>query len=233
MRTMQRGTVALAALFSASLVMTACTPTTTSIEDSRHTLYSDVAGLAADSEAVVDVVVDRQEIVQEDMPYTLSTVTVIAPLQPTGLAANADAAVTPEQQIVIRQLGSSAEETVPAPLLEVGGRYLLFVTSTQLPGDAASQFYVTGGSAGVVPDGKRQRSSWERRQLRACGRRERRLAAPDPDDRRTRRVAVCASISALDTFAERASRSGRVREQCGPAPLPPIRWQSTPTEGPR
>ncbi|CAH0222851.1 hypothetical protein SRABI76_02554 [Microbacterium oxydans] len=151
MRTMQRGTVALAALFSASLVMTACTPTTTSIEESRHTLYSDVAGLAADSEAVVDVVVDSQEIVQEAMPYTLSTVTVIAPLQPTGLAANADAAatVTPEQQIVIRQLGSSAEETVPAPLLEVGGRYLLFVTSTQLPGDAASQFYVTGGSAGL------------------------------------------------------------------------------------
>ncbi len=143
-------TAALVALVSLSLAMVACS-TTTTIVSSRHTLYSDVSVLSGDSEAIVDVVVKSQEVVQEEIPYTLSTVTVIAPLRPKGLASNKEAAaeVTPEEQIVIRQMGSVDEEEVPAPLLEVGHRYLLFITSTKLEGDAASQFYVTGVSAGI------------------------------------------------------------------------------------
>lgn len=144
-------TAALVALVSLSLAMVACSTTTTTIVSSRHTLYSDVSVLSGDSEAIVDVVVKSQEVVQEENPYTLSTVTVIAPLRPKGLASNREAAaeVTPEEQIVIRQMGSVDEEEVPAPLLEVGHRYLLFITSTKLEGDAASQFYVTGVSAGI------------------------------------------------------------------------------------
>ncbi|MFD8768449.1 hypothetical protein [Microbacterium oxydans] len=143
-------TAVLVALVSLSLAMVACS-TTTTIDSSRHTLYSDVSVLSGDSEAIVDVVVKSQEVVQEEIPYTLSTVTVIAPLRPKGLASNREAAaeVTPEEQIVIRQMGSVDEEEVPAPLLEVGHRYLLFITSTKLEGDAASQFYVTGVSAGI------------------------------------------------------------------------------------
>lgn len=151
MRKVHCRTVALAALVSLSLAMAACSTTTTSIDGSRHTLYSDVSALSGDSEAIVDVVVNSQEVVQEEIPYTLSTVTVIAPLRPKGLASNkeASAEVTPEEQIIIRQMGSVDEEEVPAPLLEVGNRYLLFITSTKLDGDAASQFYVTGVSAGI------------------------------------------------------------------------------------
>ncbi|MGH3689582.1 MAG: hypothetical protein ACRDT7_05450 [Microbacterium sp.] len=159
MRNVKRRTTALVALVSLSLTMVACSTTTTttttttatSIDGSRHTLYSEVSALSADSEAIVDVVVESQDVVQEEIPYTLSTVTVIAPLHPKGLAINKDvsAEVSPEEQIVIRQMGSVDEEKVPAPLLEVGNRYLLFITSTKLEGDAASQFYITGVSAGI------------------------------------------------------------------------------------
>ncbi|MFK0242212.1 hypothetical protein ACIQTX_15270 [Microbacterium sp. NPDC090281] len=148
---MTRLPASLVVLFSASLALAACANSTSSIHGSRHTLYTGVTELAADSEAVVDVIVESQEIVQEDTPYTLSTVTIITPLQPKGLAANqlGPATVAPTERLVIRQLGSSEEEEVSAPLLEVGGRYLLFITSTKMEGDAASQFYITDVSAGI------------------------------------------------------------------------------------
>ncbi|MFJ2370624.1 hypothetical protein [Microbacterium sp. NPDC087665] len=140
-----------ALLFSASLVVSGCATSTTGIEGSRHTLYPDVTSLAADSSAVVDVVVESQEVVQAEIPYTLSTVTVVEPFQPKALAANLDAAapVAAAETLVIRQLGSTEEVTVPAPLLKVGERYLLFVTATMMEGEASSQFYVTGVSAGI------------------------------------------------------------------------------------
>lgn len=45
-------------------------------------------------------------------------------------------------------MGTASMET-PAPILTSGGRYLLFLIPSMLEGGAASQFYITGGSAGV------------------------------------------------------------------------------------
>ena len=50
--------------------------------------------------------------------------------------------------IEVRQLGSTDVDQLPAPILEVGQDYLLFLTPTGLSGGAASQFYITGGTAG-------------------------------------------------------------------------------------
>lgn len=38
--------------------------------------------------------------------------------------------------------------SVPAPLLEAGRTYLLFVTTTRLPGRDGGQFYITDAGAG-------------------------------------------------------------------------------------
>jgi hypothetical protein len=150
MRKVTRIAATLAALISASLLVTGCAATTSS-EGSRATLYADATALAGDSSAVVEVVVESQESVQEELAYTLSTVTVIASVAPQGLAANSNgvSTIAPEEELVIRQLGPSDQSSDQVPILETGERYLLFLTPTMLDGDAASQYYVTGASAGI------------------------------------------------------------------------------------
>ena len=93
MRNITLHAATLGALISASLLVAGCAATTSS-EGSRATLYADVTALAADSSAVVEVVVDSQESVQEELAYTLSTVTVIASLAPQGMAGDSDGAST-------------------------------------------------------------------------------------------------------------------------------------------
>lgn len=150
MRMMKRIAAVAVALVATSLAVTGCS-SGTSIEASRATLYSDVASIAADSSAAVEVEVQSQEVVQEDIPYTLSTVTVVTPFQPKGLASalSSKSDLASADMLVIRQLGSTEEQSVPAPILEVGQRYLLFLTPSMMKGEAAAQFYVTGGSAGI------------------------------------------------------------------------------------
>lgn len=150
MRNLKNITAAFAVLVVATLAMTGCVTTETSMHASRAKLYTDITEVIGESSAVVEIEVQSQEIV-EDGTHTLSTATVISAFQPKGLAATLSSAtpVAAADKVIVRQLGSSEQYGVPAPLLEIGNRYLLFLTPTTLEGDAGSQFYIVGGTAGL------------------------------------------------------------------------------------
>lgn len=115
-----------------------------SIDVSRVKLYSSTRALASDSSAVVVGTVSAQRVVADitpDIDFTVSTLTVVeVGKSTTGLAVG--------DSIEVRQLGS-ADAPPPSTLMSVGGGYLLFLTSSGLDGDLATQFYITGGNAGL------------------------------------------------------------------------------------
>lgn len=151
------GSVLLVASITAGLV--ACGTTETSgMHGSRAELYNSVEAISADSSLVAVVTVKSQDVLKaatdRDIPYTLSTVSVVTTYAPEGLGtenlegSKASVRVEAGSEIVVRQMGTSEIDT-PAPVLKAGENYLLFLHPTMLEGEAASQFYVTGGSAGI------------------------------------------------------------------------------------
>lgn len=116
---------------------------------SRHELFASVRDLSAASSMVVVVDVIDQKVEGESIPNTVSIVVPIESFTPDGLGSALD--VEPSKagdQIVVRQVVVELDKGA-YPVLSVGGRYLLFLTPTMLEGEQASQYYVTGGSAGV------------------------------------------------------------------------------------
>lgn len=120
----------------------------------RHTLYTSLEALASDSSDVVRVVVLDQTEVEDDLPYTLSTVEVRETYHPSSLGRNVDRDGTLQEgeHAVIRQFGGASWEELPAAIVAPGETYLLFVTPTMLDG-AEAEYYVTGGSAGLYRPG--------------------------------------------------------------------------------
>lgn len=159
----RRSAISAAIIAAAAVGLGGCsTPGSVHMDGSRSELYDSVQGISADSSMVAVVEVTDQEVLtassDRDIPYTLSTVSLISTFAPTGLARELPEGVTataakPGNQIVVRQMGTAEMET-PAPILKTGEKYLLFLTPSMLEGEAASQYYVTGGSAGVfdAPD---------------------------------------------------------------------------------
>lgn len=133
----------------------------TGLDASRVKLYDDLAGIAGDSSVVVVAEITSQRVAKGNWEAgvpdeTISVASVVSHFSPAGLAAtlsvNAQAMAvdaTTLSEISIRQLGTSSMSTTPAPILAVGKQYLLFLTPTLLPGDGTSDFYVTGGDAGI------------------------------------------------------------------------------------
>ncbi|MGU3410490.1 hypothetical protein ACLBWP_10305 [Microbacterium sp. M1A1_1b] len=111
---------------------------------SRVKLYDSVPTLAGDSSIVISGTVESQKTAN-DIPnggdFTLSTVEVAA-------TAKSDAAHPAGSSVVVRQHGSQ-KTPGPGALLETGKTYLLYLTPSGLDGQLASQFYITGGTAGV------------------------------------------------------------------------------------
>lgn len=128
----------LAALVASAGILAACSEAGSG---SRHTLYDSIESLAADSSSIVVGDVTAQSV---EGDVTISSVAVTnAPANPR---LGSDLADAPEpaavgETVEVRQEGS--------PTLEVGGEYLLFLTPTMLPGEAAAQFFVTGAVAGL------------------------------------------------------------------------------------
>lgn len=109
---------------------------------SRAVLYDSIEALASDSTAiVVGAVVDQRA----DGDATISTLDVLSAPSSPQLGANAPEAepVSVGDTVDVRQDPSSR------PLLKTGKEYMLWVTPTMLPGDAASQFFITGSNAGL------------------------------------------------------------------------------------
>jgi hypothetical protein len=129
------------------------------VDGSRHEIYDSVDGLVQDSSAVVTVEVLSQERGELDAPegvlatpLTISTVRVLELAEPDELAETlpgGESTVAVGDELVVRQLGDAEMESTPAPIMEIGGSYLLFLTPTGLPGEAADEFYVTGAVAGL------------------------------------------------------------------------------------
>lgn len=128
----------------AVLTLSGCVPTAlqTKSEGSRARLYDSVKALADDSVAVVYGTVASQRVATDidSTPFTISTVTVKAVPKGSGIA--------PGATVEVRQVGDNTL-VGPAPLLSRGDDYLLYLTLTGLPGDLATQHYVTGGEAGL------------------------------------------------------------------------------------
>jgi hypothetical protein len=103
-----------------------------------------VASLAGDSSIVLAGTVQDQEIAS-DMPgggeFTLSTVGISA-------TAKTDANHPDGSTVVVRQHGTAGDPG-PGSLLTEGRTYLLYLTPSGMDGDLASQFSVTGGTAGI------------------------------------------------------------------------------------
>lgn len=136
-------TVAAAAVLALSAVsLTGCS--SSHGEGSRVELYNSVPALADDSIIVVAGTVSSQKTVS-DIPnsgeFTLSTFTV-------AKTAKTDSNHPAGSTLVVRQHGTESKPG-PGALLEPGKTYLLYLTPSGLDGDLASQFYVTGGTAGI------------------------------------------------------------------------------------
>lgn len=122
---------------------------------SRATLYDSYADLAADSTLVVLGTVLSQDVLHGDVDVTVSTVDIDKVLPAASLGAHvrrqaSNPATATPTSVAVRQMGSSAYSELPAPLLTEGTQYLLFLTPSQMPGEAASQYYITGADAGVL-----------------------------------------------------------------------------------
>lgn len=157
LRTHSRTLAGIAALTCALAV--GCTNSSTTYADgARSTLYDSVQQLSRDSvAAVVATVADQQVVGKDSETTTLSTIKV-AEVTRDGFGTNLPSGQAGFPQgtpvVVVRQLGGPDIQG-PAPMLEVGRSYLLFLTPTMLPGEDGAQFYITGGSAGyyAAPQG--------------------------------------------------------------------------------
>lgn len=128
---------------------------TQGIAVSRSELYESLDQLDADSSLVAVGEVVDQDVqgstgsgVAPDSSATVSTFRLDRVRR--GADAVAAGLILPEvgSTIEVRQLGTDEPGTAPAPILEVGSGYLLFLTPTGLAGGDGAQYYVTGGTAG-------------------------------------------------------------------------------------
>lgn len=139
----------------------ACSPAPSSdepigIHGTRSKEYVSVADLASDSTAVIVGKVLTQEVIPGDVPTTLSTFEVQEAPAPAVLASAlhrpATAKVPALKTVQIRQLGTSTMAEVPAAIFKADGTvYMVFIRPSELPGEAATHFFVTGSDAGIFP----------------------------------------------------------------------------------
>lgn len=148
---------ALACVFAIGAALSGCTSASEyGAHGSRAVLYEDLSAMGADSSAVVlGTVVSQQDvkdIAGSEAAFTVSKFEIRATVNSLDLGANLTTKSQPisaAATIEIRQIGTVTDKSSPTELLEVGREYLLFLTPSGLEGAASSQFYVTGGNAGL------------------------------------------------------------------------------------
>lgn len=110
----------------------------TKSEISRVSLYSSLEELSKDSDVVLTGVVKNQKCVKDiddSTSFVLATVSIssIEKGQPVD-----------EQTVVVRQTADEDQS-----ILEDGQTYLFYLVESELDGDLADQYYITGATAGV------------------------------------------------------------------------------------
>jgi hypothetical protein len=144
MKRMRSGLTAVLVAVGSTALLAACSSTYSDSHGSRVERYTSVEQLAEDSALIaVGTVVEQTTATDIDAttPFTLSSFEITE-------VSKGDAAVGEGDNIIVRQIGSEAEAG-PADLFERGATYLLYLTPSGLEGKLASQFYVTGGTAGI------------------------------------------------------------------------------------
>lgn len=121
---------------------------------SRAELYESFDELASDSAVVAIVEVRSQEVVYDldgQQPFTLSTAAVVESMAMESLGTGLPSDLAPRgetpSEVVVRQMGGDGLPIEAA--LEPDRTYLLFLSPSGLEGALASQYYVTGATAGV------------------------------------------------------------------------------------
>jgi len=100
--------------------------------------------MAGDSALVIIGTVVSDSVVTDVDPVTEFTLATIR----IGDVVKARSPFVQGSKVVVRQVGSASQIT-EVPLMKVGRQYLLYLTPSGLPGERATQFYVTGANAGV------------------------------------------------------------------------------------
>lgn len=143
MRAFTRG---IGGLVFALVVLAGLPACTSSAVGSRHALYESIDSLAADSSVIVVGTVLEQH---GDDGTTVSAIEVINTPANPQLGANIEAEHT---AVEVGDVLEVRQDT--GPVLTTGDEYLLFLTPNMLPGEAATQFFITGAVAGLyVRDG--------------------------------------------------------------------------------
>lgn len=148
-----RKLVTLATIIALLCALTACATKKSAQESSDHTqgstgsfsrvsFYSSIEQMAADSNMIVtgtvaDTTTTRD--IDDYTDFTISTVNVLETIKGDTHDAN---------EIMVRQTGSQ-EQHSPETLLSTGDTVLLFLVHSDLDGELAKQYYVTGATAGV------------------------------------------------------------------------------------
>jgi len=120
----------------------ACSSTSSIITDySRVRSYQSISDLAEDSELIaVGTVTNRWTAADiDDTKFTLSRFEITEVLKGDS---------TVGETVTIRQYGDPGRWE-PVLLLQQGKDYLVYLTASGLDGELASQFYITGGNAGL------------------------------------------------------------------------------------
>lgn len=105
---------------------------------SRSEIYQSVSQLADDSDAIIIGTVESSENVSD---IDLSTEFVLATVK---VADTEKGNITTGDTVIVRQTPLS-----DAQLMSKGATYLLYLTESGLEGELASQYYVTGVTAGI------------------------------------------------------------------------------------
>ncbi|MFE1664943.1 hypothetical protein [Microbacterium sp. P02] len=111
-------------------------------------MYESIDDLARDSTAIVVGTVTTQRQSDDAMVSTFQVSNAPTNPQLGGDLDSADVPPVAGDIVEVRQM-DSAGSSLAAPLLEPTREYLLFLTPSMLGGDAATQYYVTGGEAGL------------------------------------------------------------------------------------
>lgn len=141
--------LAVAVAIFATLAIGGCTASSENAEVtsdshmSRVKLYNGVEELDDDSVLVVIGTVEDQEVVADIDPvtdFTLNSLRVSSVIKGgEGLTG---------EKLTVRQFGSSKSGSTPE-LMENGGVYLLYLTESELEGELADHYYITGANAGI------------------------------------------------------------------------------------
>jgi len=124
---------------------------TSGMAASRSVIYDSVESLSADSSAVVVVEVQAVSDVDGKAPMSAADAVVTRAFDVPALGRDVGSVdtLTAGASVTVLQLGTRGMGDTPAPLLQAGETYLLFLTPSMLDGGKRSAFFVTGGTAGL------------------------------------------------------------------------------------